>query len=93
MRTYYKEIRKRKSIGLFFKSELMKNTVTLHMNQPSGNLAGSLFAFLSFFMVVAVISFVLRIATLGFFKLNLNRKFLRKYILIYKGLLSYTRRA
>jgi hypothetical protein len=71
----------------------MKNTATLHMNHPQGNLASSIFAFLSFFIVVAVISFVLRIATLGFFKLNLNRKFLRKYILIYKGLLSYTRRA
>jgi len=57
----------------------MKETATLEISGP-GTLVQSVLLFLAFFTVLILVSFVLRIFTLGFYKVNFNKKFLRKYI-------------
>lgn len=65
----------------------MKETTTLEMSE-SNNLFGALFLFIALFTVVMLVSFVLRIFSLGFYKVNFNKKFLRKYIEISNVLTS-----
>lgn len=57
----------------------MKETTTLEMSE-SNNLFGSVLLFLVLFTIIILFSFILRLFTLGFYKVNFNKKFLRKYI-------------
>lgn len=57
----------------------MKETTTLEMSE-SNSLFWSVSLFLVLFTVVILFSFILRLFTLGFYKVNFNKKFLRKYI-------------
>jgi len=57
----------------------MKETTTLEMS-GSGKLIPSLLLFIGIFSLFVLVSFVIRILSLGFYKISFNKKFLRKYI-------------
>jgi hypothetical protein len=57
----------------------MKQTTTLEM-PGSSNLFISVLLFLILFTIVILVSFVLRIFTLGLYRFSLSKRILKKYV-------------